>query len=88
MVVTGIVQMVISLTVFKDVLPQALKTTDADIFVEKLISNNVALTFSMIVMFAVVMVNLEKKSKELAYAKTVAEQALEQQKTFVMSFSS
>ena len=78
---------VITLTKFKGLLKIYLLNTNPEEFVERLISSNLAMTLSMTTMFFVILINLNKKTKELSQANAIAKDALEHQKTFLFSFS-
>ena len=87
MLITEIVQIATGLTMIKDGLKNLLLLEGHDAFLEKLINNNVATALFMLALFASMFIELEKKTKDLAQANIKAQEALEQQKTFVFSFS-
>ena len=78
---------VITLTKFKMLLKDYLIDVRPEDFIECLIRNNICMSMFMTTMFFLILIDLNKKTKELSQANTIAKDALEQQKTFLFSFS-
>ena len=87
MTITGGSQAITSVMIFKDILRNTILHTDIDIVVEKLVYNNVGITALMMLLVGLIIRTMNKSTKDLAHANKVAEEALDQQKTFVFSFS-
>jgi len=86
-VITGLAEIVASLTIFKQVIRQNLIMLDEDTFTEKLVETSVSVVVVLLIIFVIVFWRLNKMNKELAVTRKLAEDRLEQQKTFVFSFS-
>jgi len=71
----------------KPILKEKFNVIDPDVFVNKLIHSNIAITIFILTLFTLILHNLNKKTKELIISNKVAEEAVEQQKTFIFSFS-
>jgi len=85
--IAGFMQIVIFHTKYKLVFVQFIEELGAQLFAEKFIgATTIPFTFS-IVFYIYGLNSLNKKTLELLYAKKRAENSLEQQKTFVLSFS-
>ena len=80
-------QIVMSMTVYKKVLMNALWTSSPEFVVEKLVFSNITSIFFVSVLFCIIINAKRKLTRDLAEAKTIAEEALEQQETFIFSFS-
>ena len=72
---------------FKPNLLQSILFTDPEFFVEKFVSGFVVAYIGMQTIYMVVFLTLNKRTVELSKATKTAEDALEQQKTFLYSFS-
>ena len=85
--IAGVAEIIASQTIFKDVIRGNLMFMDENTFTEKLVETSVAVIVSMLVLFVLVFWRLNNINKELICMKKLAEDRLEQQKTFVFSFS-
>lgn len=87
MILSGVAQIAIYITMMHDVLREVVLTTELDIVLKKIIMSSViALIMSMVVSGNIISA-LNDTAKELTQANKLAEDALEQQKTFIFSFS-
>jgi len=76
------------LTRFKEKFIITLSREEPEIFAEKFVNITILFYFVVMIIFNIPLVKtLEKRTVELCRAKTTIENALEQQKTFIFSFS-
>jgi len=85
--ITSCFQLNIVITKFKSNLFQAISFSDPSIFVEKFIKTFATMYVGAQILYVIVIYTLNKRTEELSEANKKAEDALEQQKTFVYSFS-
>ena len=86
-ILSGISQIVISHVIFKDVFRDALFTMDLEFVSKRIIQNNLVIMVSLILLFGFIVRGMNKNTKDLAYAHKKTEELLDQQKTFIFSFS-
>jgi len=86
-ILTSILQISIVLPSFKQNLIEAIGNTDSDVFAEKFTRSFITITIPFQILYLVVVYTLNKKTDELSRATIKAEEALEQQKIFLYSFS-
>lgn len=72
---------------FKESLIQAVIMEEPEVFAEKFVGGSMSFAIPLQVLYLIVLYNLNKKTDELSEATKKAEDALEQQKIFLYSFS-
>ena len=82
-----VMQIVIMLTKFKDKLSTCILEEGPDGFADKFVKNMIVYFVLIFVVNIILVKILEKRSIELSRAKMATENTLEQQKTFIFSFS-
>ena len=87
MLFTGLAQVITYFTIFQDLLREALFTMDVETILRKLLISSIAGIVIIMLVFGFIIKEMNKTARELANANKAAEAALEQQKTFVFSFS-
>ena len=86
LVVVGF-QMITNLTIFKNILVYALDYSPSEVIVEKLILSNAASIMLAFVLYSIIIDINRKINVDLTYANAAVEDALDQQKMFIFSFS-
>ena len=87
MLFTGLAQVITYFTIFQKLLREALFIMDVETILRRLVISNIAGIVIIMLVFGFVIKEMNKTARELANANKAAEAALEQQKTFVFSFS-
>ena len=87
MLVTAVGQIVTNVTIYKSVLVITFSTSNVEIIVEKLVTTNCATVIFLTILFGFLIRAMNHTTKDLAHSNTIAEEALDQQKTFIYSFS-
>jgi len=85
--ITCIAQVSIVLTIFKGSVIQAISFSDPEEFADKFTKGFIKFSVALQILYLIIAYNLNKKTAELLKATKKIEEALEQQKTFVYSFS-
>ena len=85
--INGIALTATCLTILKTKLRDLLWTCDPEVFIKNLILTNAFTIIITLSIFSIIIRSMNRGTLELAHANIVAEEALEQQKTFVFSFS-
>ena len=86
-IMNGIAQVITSHFIFKDVFRDALLTMDLEFVSKKMVHNNLIIMICIILFFSFIVRGMNKNTKDLAYAHKKTEELLDQQKTFIFSFS-
>ena len=86
-IMSGIAQIITSHVIFKDLFRNALLTMDLEFVSKKMVHNNILIMICIIVFFSFIVRGMNKNTKDLAYAQKKTEELLDQQKTFIFSFS-
>ena len=73
--------------IFKDVFRNALLTMDLEFVSKKMANNNIMIMTCIMILFSFIVRGMNKNTKDLAYAHKKTEELLDQQKTFIFSFS-
>jgi len=87
MACSGTSIIIILLTIFKETFIKELKESDPEVFTEKLLGGFLLPYVVVMTLYGYLFTMLNKRTIELSQATKLAEEALEQQKTFLYSFS-
>ena len=86
-IMSGASQIIISHVIFKDVFRDALLTMDLEFVSGRIVNTNLLIMVAFILFFSFIIRGMNKNTKDLAYAHKKTEELLDQQKTFIFSFS-
>jgi len=86
-ILTGIIKILIYLTTFRSKLAILIRNEEPAIFAERFVKNTLFFFVIMLIVNIILVKTLEKKTIELSRTKSAIEAALEQQRTFIFSFS-
>lgn len=86
-VITVIFKTTVYLTLFRKQLVRLVREEDPETFADKFVQNTLSFFVIMLFINIILVKTLEKRTAELSNAKNMIEAALEQQKTFIFSFS-